>query len=318
MTHHEIRTIAVIGAGLMGHGIAQEFALNGYAVRLHARTDESLSRATQRIRRNLSSLADDRRIDSEAVRSAMRNIGADTSLEKTVDRVDVVIESVFEDLALKRRLFRQLDRLCPEHTILATNTSSFLPSQLGSATSRPDRVIGAHYINPPHLIPLVEIIRGPETSDDTVATMSQLLRSAGKRPVVLQKEVPGFITGRLQAAVLREALWLVEQGIARPQDVDAALTGALGRRWAAAGVFEVGEIAGWDLFLAIASELFPKLASSPGIPRVLSERVGRGELGVKSGRGFYEWTPESAAAAREQIASGLSAIEDWSRTSETD
>ena len=101
MTRHEIRTIAVIGAGLMGHGIAQEFALNGYAVRLHARTDESLSRATQRIRRNLSSLADDRRIDSEAVRSAMRNIGADTSLERTVDRVDVVIESVFEDLALK-------------------------------------------------------------------------------------------------------------------------------------------------------------------------------------------------------------------------
>ncbi len=317
MTRHEIRAIAVIGAGLMGHGIAQEFALNGYEVRLHSRTDESLSRATQRIRHNLSYLADNGIIDSEAIRFSLNNIVAETSIEKAVDQVDIVIESVYEDLELKRQLFHQLDRICPEHTILATNTSSFLPSQLASVTNRPDRVLGAHYINPPHLVPLVEIIRGNETSDDSVATMSELLRKVGKRPVVLQKEVPGFITGRLQAAVLREALWMVENGIARPQDVDAALTGALGRRWAAAGVFEVGEIAGWDLFLAIASELFPQLASSPEIPAILKERVGRGQLGVKSGRGFYEWTPESAEAVRQRITSGMIAIEQWSQMSTT-
>ena len=312
MDVQHIRRIAVVGAGTMGHGIALEFALAGYQVRLHSRTEASLDRALRNIRDNLDLLTSLGVVTRREAGFVPDRLQTSADLEAAVADADVVIESVYEDLSLKQQVFRQLDEMCPVRTILASNTSTLMPSKLASATRRPGNVLVAHYVNPPFLIPFVEIVPGAGTSDETVATMSELLKSMGKRPIVVRKEVPGFVASRLQEALLREALWLVENGVASPQDVDVAIKTSIGRRWAVAGVFEVLEIAGWDLLEAIASDLFPHLASSPEVSAVLSDKVRRGELGVKTGKGFYEWTPQSAESLKRRIAAALVEIERWS------
>jgi len=162
----------------------------------------------------------------------------------------VVIEAVFEQLELKLEVFEQLDRLCPARTVLASNSSTLWPSKLAAATRRPAQVLIAHYFNPPYLLPLVELVRNPATSDATVDTMYGLLTRVGKKPAIVQKEVVGFIGNRLQAALFREALSLVERGIASAEDVDTVVKNGFGRRYAAAGPFEIWELAGWDFILA--------------------------------------------------------------------
>ncbi len=315
MKADEIRRVAVVGAGLMGHGIAQEFAVAGYEVHLCDRSEEYIQKAIKSIQENLQRLTSLGFVDGEQAKSALTRIHTTTLVKEAVEDVDVVIEAVYEDLTLKQRIFQDLDKLCAAHTILASNTSTLSPSELASVTQRPGKVLVTHYFNPPYLIPLVEIVRGQKTSDETVTTICALLEKVGKRPVIVQKEVPGFIANRLQVALLREALWLVERGVASAQDVDTVIKTSFGRRWAVAGVFEVFEIAGWDLLSSIASEIVPDLASSRDEPPVLGERVKRGELGVKSGKGFYEWTPESVDELKQRIAHALVQIEQWSRSS---
>ena len=307
----DINRIAVVGAGLMGHGIAQEFAVAGYEVGLTSRSRDSLDRAVERIRGNLEMLVDLGPVTSQMAEQAMSRLHPDPRLEGAVQEADLVVEAVYEDLALKQAVFRALDSTCPERTVLASTTSTFAPSELASATRRPEKVLVAHYINPPYLVPLVEIVPAKRTSSETLSTVRDLLSSIGKRPVVVRQEVPGFISVRLQMALAREALWLVQEGVASPEDVDTVIKTSLGRRWAVAGVFEVLELAGWDLVSTIASWLLPDLASSTELPPVLTDKLDRGELGVKTGSGFYDWTPESAEALRQRIAHALVEINRW-------
>ena len=307
----EIRRVAVVGAGLMGHGIAQEFALAGYAVALHDVSEDRLRAATEGMRANLGALAAAGLVEVGAVEAVPAAIRASTDLGTVVGDADVVIEAVTEDLAIKRRLFGEFDRLCAPGTILASNSSSFMPSALASTTARPDRVLVAHWFNPPHLLPLVEVVRGPATSDATVETTVAILRQIGKRPAVVNKEAPGFIGNRLQLALVREALAIVANGIATPEDVDVVVRNGFGRRLAAAGPFEVAELAGLDLMLAVAEQLFPSIDRSPEPPPILREKVARGELGVKTGQGFYAWTPEEAAALKGRVATALMRIARW-------
>ena len=187
-----------------------------------------------------------------------------------------------------------------------------MPSSFTGDIRRSDKALVMHYINPPHLIPSVEVVPTVKTSCETIATVKQLLTRLGKRPIVLRKEVPGFVLSRLQMALLREACWLVENGVAEARDVDSALRNSLGRRWAVAGVFEILEIAGWDLLAKVASELLPHMAFSPEVPSVLKEIVEKGELGVKTSKGLYEWTPESVAELKSRIARALVELEKWS------
>jgi 3-hydroxybutyryl-CoA dehydrogenase len=226
-------------------------------------------------------------------------------LETLVGDAGLVIEAVSEDLTVKQQIFASLDRACPSRAILASTTSALLPSALGRATQRPDRVLVAHYFNPPALVPLVELVRGPETSDETVATVRDVLLRIGKRPAVVQTEVPGFIGNRLQAALVREALSLVDRGVATPEDIDTVVKFSFGPRLSVAGVFEVGDLAGLDLYLSVGKLLFTELESSPEVPRVLREKVEQGQLGAKTGQGFYTWTTESAAALRDRIGQVL-------------
>jgi 3-hydroxybutyryl-CoA dehydrogenase len=312
MKLEDISRIAVIGAGLMGHGIAQEFAVAGYEVLLHDQSAEVLRHAVERIGNGLYLLVELGMIGHDQIAPARSRIRVTTSLEDAVANADLVIEAVFEDLGLKQRLFGDLDELCDPRTILASNTSTFLPSTLAAATRRPDKVLVTHYFNPPHLLPLVEIVRGAMTSDETVTTIVELLERIGKRPVLVRKEVPGFIGNRLLVALFREALAIVEQGIATPEDIDAVVTNGFGRRFGEAGPFALWELAGLDLIREVMVRLLPEIADGHEVSPLLTERVERGELGVKAGKGFYDWTPETAEALRRRIAAALVDTARWS------
>ena len=312
LTHKEnasnIRGVSVIGAGLMGHGIAIEFALAGYDVRLHSSSEHSLDQARGMIGESLERLRDLGGVSGQQAESVPARIRMSTDLVEMVEDADLVIESIYEDLDAKTEIFRQLDELCSDRTILASNTSSLLPSSLAAATTRPDKVIGAHFLNPPLFVPLVEVIPTAQTSEETTGVVMELLTSLGKQPLLMKREVPGFVVNRLQMALLREALWLVENGVASAEDVDKAISAGLGRRWATAGVLQVLEVAGWDLILRVASDVFPQLSTSDA-PSLLYDMVERGYSGVKAGKGFYEWTPEKAEDLRRRIAKGLVEID---------
>ncbi|OHD25891.1 MAG: hypothetical protein A2V99_17135 [Spirochaetes bacterium RBG_16_67_19] len=305
------KTIGVIGGGLMGHAIAQELATAGHPVRLVDVSDEALSRAMDRIRQNLAMLTRLQLIGEETAARTLAQLEPSTDLARAAAASDVLIEAVAEDLAIKRQVFRDLDRAAPAHAILASNTSSLLPDALASATKRPDRVLVAHFFNPPYLVPLVEVVRGSATSEDTVSTIMSLLREAGKAPVLVAKAVPGFLINRLQIALLREALSLVEKGVVTIEDVDIAVRNSIGRRLSVAGVFEVCDVAGLDVVEAAAENVIGELDGSTRISPLIRERVRRGELGIKSGKGLYSWTPESAARVQGRIAKALAEIRRW-------
>ena len=307
----EIHRIAVVGAGLMGHGIAQEFALAGFEVCMHSRTESSLQQAQIRITKNLTYLSDVGHITSEEATSVSQRLHKSTSIAEAVSHADLVIESVFENLELKRQIFAELDRLCPIHTIMASNTSGLMPSSFADATSRPDKVLVTHYANPPHLMPLVEVVPGSKTSESTVEFICALLTKIGKRPIVIHKEVPGFVLNRLQCALLREALWLIENDVVTAKDVDYAISNSIGRRWSVAGIFQIFELAGWDLVSTIAEQVFPHLAATSDLSPVLRAKLSDGHLGAKTDKGFYDWSSESANALQQRISNALLKIEQW-------
>ena len=302
---NNIKNIAVIGAGLMGHGIAQEFACAGYRVHLHDITEQQLNNARVQIGKNLTLLAENAVIEEISISATLQRIHTTTDLTVAAKTADFVVEAVSENLPLKQQIFEELDSLCQPHTILASNTTALMPSQIGVNTKRTDRILNTHYFNPPYLIPLVELIRSPDTSDETVSVTFDLLTAIGKTPAIIDKEALGFVGPRLQAALIREAFAIVEQGIASAETVDLVVRNSFGRRLSVAGPFEVFELAGWDLVLAAFEELYKDLNSSPDINPLLREMVESGKLGVKSGEGFYQWTDERQQALRNRMSQTL-------------
>lgn len=300
-----IKNIAIIGAGLMGHGIAQEFACAGYRVYLHDINDEHLHNAREQIGKNLKLLAEHDIIEQTIERDTLQRIQTTTELSQAVKTADYVVEAVTENLPLKQQIFQKLDNLCPPHTILASNTTALMPSQIGINTNRTDKILNTHYFNPPYLIPLVELIRSPKTSNDTVSIIYDLLTTIGKTPAIIEKEALGFVGPRLQAALIREAFAIVEQGIASAETVDLVVRNSFGRRLSVAGPFEVFELAGWDLVLAAFEELYKDLNSSSDINPLLQEMVNSGKLGVKSGEGFYQWTDDRQQTLKDKISQVL-------------
>lgn len=300
-----IRTVAVIGAGFMGHGIGQEFTTAGYDVVLHDLTDAHLEQARRNITRNLDELVRWGVLPAESAPAALARIRCTTDLPAAAAPADLVIEAVFESLELKQQLFARLDALCPPHAILASNTSTLMPSMLAEATDRPERVLVAHFFYPPALLPLVEVVPHPRTAPEVVEEVCALLRQMGKSPIVVRKEALGFIANRLQFALQREALYLVEQGIATAQEVDTAVRDGFGRRLAVAGPLEIAEPIGWDLELRIQGYLFPDLCASLAPSPLVRDKVRQGRLGVKSGQGFYTWTPETAEDWRRRMVAAL-------------
>jgi len=293
----EINTVAVIGAGVMGSGIAQTFAQAGYAVHLHTRRSATLQAALGRIARNQGTMVQAGLLSAPAAREALGRIRPTTDMAEAVRACQFVSESVPEDLAMKREVFAALDRQAPREALLTTDTSGLSVSAIAAATTRPEVVVGFHWMNPPHLMPPVEVIRGEGTADAAMDLACALAVRIGRVPIRVEKDVPGFLWNRLQLALVREALHVVEQGIAGPEAVDQAITAGLGLRWAAVGPLRLMDLGGLGTFHAIADYLYRDLSATAGPQQILADKVATGDTGLRAGRGFYEYPPESADGA---------------------
>lgn len=293
----EITNIAIIGAGVMGSGIAQTFAQAGYVVRLQARHEDTLRSACDRIARNQEGMIQAGLLPERGARDALARIHTTTKLEEAVHGCHFVSESVPEDLGLKQEVFAALDRHAPPEAVLSTDTSGISISAIASATNRPELVVGFHWMNPPHLMPTVEVIRGERTSDGTMDLTCDLARRIGRVPLRVERDVPGFLWNRLQLALVREAIHMVEEGIATPEAVDLAITAGLGLRWSAVGPFRLMDLGGLATFHAVASYVYPELSKAEAPQRTLAVKVAAGETGVRAGRGFYDYPPAGAEAA---------------------
>jgi len=292
MNIDNLERITVVGAGIMGHGIALVCALNRYLVCLVDVDEGKIRDAIDRIRFDLQTLLSLGMLNEKNMDEALTRISGKTRISDATEEADFVIEAVPEKMELKKQVFKELDKLCPEYTILASNTSTLRISEIAEATNRPDRVVGTHWMNPPYICPLVEVIRGDETSEDTLNAAISLLRKMGKEPIVC-KDVPGFLVNRMQFAMTAEALNLLDQGAATIEDLDKVWTKHLGIRFCLMGPFEALDNLGLDTVLYCQSYLFEELKDPKFKPsEELKQKVKARELGLKSGRGFrnYEGT----------------------------
>ena len=285
--------IAVIGAGLMGHGIAQVFALSGHDVSIHDSVAANLDSVKPRILANLRGLGDDV--------AAVDRVQPTGDLAAAVHEADYVVEAVLEDLALKQRLFLEVERNVRPHTILASNTSVIPITKIMECLRDRSRALGTHWWNPPYLVPLVEVIGTQWTSQQAIDWTIDLHKAAGKMPVHVKKDVPGFVGNRLQHALWREAVALVERGICDAQTVDTVVKASFGRRLAVLGPLENADLVGTDLTLAIHKTVLPDIDSRPHPSPYLEALVGAGKLGFKSGEGFRAWSAEAQAALRANV-----------------
>ncbi|MFC1910419.1 3-hydroxyacyl-CoA dehydrogenase family protein [Chloroflexota bacterium] len=306
MEAKDVKNVTVLGAGMIAPGVAQIFAAKpDYHVCIYARRQEALPQALDKIRSSMINMAN-RGVGSEAdVEPAMSRIKTTTDFAAAVSDADMVIECIAEKLELKQKFFQDLDRLCRPDAILATNTSVISVSEIAANAKKRDRVLGTHFWNPPFLIPLVEVVKGNDTSLETVDTTYKVMQNAGKHPVKVLKDVPGFLANRLQHALWREAISIVENGIADAATVDEAVKHGFGLRLSVLGPMETADMAGLDLTLAIHDYIFKYLESSTKPSPILQEKVSKGELGFKTGAGFQEWDTQRIDEARKRLTDHL-------------
>lgn len=306
MNENKIQRIAVIGAGMMGHSIGQEFAQNGYDVVLIGRSQNRLDESLHQIEKNLAEMVQLAFIHSEDIKPALDRIHTTTSIPEGVRDADLIIEAIIEDLDQKCDLFSQVEAACPVHSIIASNTSSLMPGLMAETLEYPERFLVAHYFNPPHLMPLVEIVPNSKTDESVIEKIYTLYKTLGKKPIKCLKEAPGFIANRIQVAIWREAFNIVQKGIATPQEVDMAVKYSFGRRFGVAGPFEIYEHNdGYDLTLQCEKYILPDMDTSQQSYDLLLEKVSKGELGAKSGKGFYDWTESFTQSWRARMYKNL-------------
>jgi 3-hydroxybutyryl-CoA dehydrogenase len=295
--HHVLpESVGVIGAGTMGAGIGLAFAVAGCPdVRLMARHDASLARAEARVDDGLSRVVSDGALDPVLARHAREALTLTTSLE-TAARCQLLIESIPEDVSAKVSVLAAVEQMAPLDAVLTTNTSSISIETLSSALSQPERFAGFHWLNPAEIVPLVEIVSGPSTASATVTTLMGWATHAGKSPIHVRRDVPGFVVNRLQYALLREAYRLAELGVSSLEDIDTAITSGLGLRWAAVGPFQTMDLAGLDVHAVVARRLFPELSNQVAVPGLVVDLIATGALGAKTGRGLRgAYPPERLA-----------------------
>lgn len=299
------RNISVIGAGLMGHGIAVVFARAGHTVTVYDPDRHSLETLKERAAASLSALA----VGVDQQPSILDHIGTAETLESGVNTAEIVVEAAPENLSLKQEIFAQLEAAAPADCILASNTSVIPITQIVEGLGTRERALGTHWWNPPHLIPLVEVIRTQWTSDRVTNAMMDLLLDVGKTPVRVEKDVPGFIGNRLQHALWREAISLVENGVCDAAAVDTVINASFGRRLAVLGPLANADLVGTDLTLAIHQNVLSDLECGPAPSPYLERLVEDGRLGMKSGEGFHTWTEEQAEETRNRVSDHLRKLE---------
>ena len=272
----------------MGHGIAQTFIMAGYPVRLYDIKEPILETAKAHIRKNLELFRNMGMLEQE-IDPVLRLLTVTPDLKSAVGASDVIIEAATENLTLKQQLFEEVEALCPADAVIASNTSSLTLTEIGLRVQRKDRLVITHWFNPPHIVPVVEVVKGERTSDATVETTVALLERIRKLPVRLNVELPGFLVNRIQAAIAREAIDLYEKGVAGAADIDKAVKGSIGFRLASIGMLLTMDLGGLDVWYKVCENLLPDIQSSTAVPKTLSELVSQGHCGVKSGQGFYNY-----------------------------
>ncbi|MFS0668037.1 3-hydroxyacyl-CoA dehydrogenase family protein [Peribacillus frigoritolerans] len=284
-----IKKIAIIGSGVMGSGIAQSFAVSGYFVTINDIKEELLYHAQNRISENLSLLIEEGALTDREKQGALANITYSVDLEGAVRDADFIIEAIPEVIELKLNLYQQLEEIIKPDAIVASNTSTFPISQLMEKASFAERMVITHFFNPGHLVPLVEIVQHDETKPEIVKTTMDLMRKIGKSPILLKKEIAGFIANRLQTALMREAFYLLKEGVADAEDIDTAITAGPGFRWAFTGPIEIADFGGLDTWQRVFDNVSPVLDQSKEAPDLIRDLVAEGKLGTKSGEGIFTY-----------------------------
>jgi 3-hydroxybutyryl-CoA dehydrogenase len=297
--------IAIIGAGLMGHGIAQIFATHGHPVTLLDVNADTLAKALESIRVNLSLMSRRGIGSAEEIEPAIGRIRVTQDLEEAASTAGFVIEAVSENLELKQRVFQDLDAVFRSDTVLATNTSVISITEIADKARNRERILGTHFWNPPYLLPLVEVIPGKHTSPGAMDLTFELLESVGKHPVRVKKDVPGFVGNRLQHALWREAISIVEHGIAEAATVDEVIKKGFGLRLPVLGPMENADMVGLDLTFQIHDYILRHIERSPEPSPLLKRKRYAGELGFKTGAGFQEWSEEKILDLRERLLDHL-------------
>jgi 3-hydroxybutyryl-CoA dehydrogenase len=285
--------IAVIGAGLMGHGIAQVFASAGKDVRVYDPSAEARKNLKSRIAANLADLGDDP--------AALDHVEAVADLRSCVETADFVVEAALEDLAFKQALFAELEGYAKPDAILASNTSVIPITRIMAGLHHKQRALGTHWWNPPFLVPLVEVIATEWTAPKVIERTLALHKEIGKTPVHVKRDVPGSVGNRLQHALWREAIALVQNGICDAETVDTVVKASFGRRLGVLGPLENADLVGTDLTLAIHNTVLPDIDATPGALPFLENLVAEGHLGMKTGQGFRHWTEESKTSLRRRV-----------------
>jgi len=284
-----IKRISVVGAGLMGHGIAQVFALAGRQVTLTDARAESLPKAKEGIGAILDEFVKHDLTTRAEADAALGRVSLEPDFETAVKDADYVVEAVFEDMGVKQEVFERLDKVCRPGVILTSNTSGLSSNGIASRTKRKALCAVTHFWNPPHILPLVEVVRNDETSDETVDTILNVLRLANKVPVVVRKDIPGQIGNRLQYALFREAVSLVENGVCSADDVDTVIKKSFGRRLPTIGILETADVNATSLWANISHYLFKELDTAQDTHQYLKDLIEKGRTGVKAGGGFHDW-----------------------------
>jgi len=287
-----IRTVAVIGAGTMGPGMTAVFAGHGFDVRLTDVKPDVLERAKTTIETVYATLSTGGMLTAAAIDAARTRVSLTLDVAEAVRGADFVVEAIPERLDLKQRLFADIEPRVSDETILASNTSGIPITELGKAVKRPERVIGMHWSNPPHLIPVIEVIRGDRTGQPAVEATRRVVERVGMVPVLVRRDVPGFVENRILYAIMREALHLLESGIASAEDIDTITKWGIGYKLSVIGPLELLDVAGLDIYQSVASYLNADLSSRTDVSPLITRKVDAGELGIKTGRGLFEYRPE--------------------------
>lgn len=292
MENIAIKKVLVVGAGTMGYSLALTFAKGGFDVFLVDRENQILLNARKLIESALETLRQAGLINDGETSQVMSRIKTSTNLKEAAREADLVIETVTENASIKKDIFHLLDTNCPKHTILTSNTSYLNIFDI-TETSRPDKVLIVHWFAPPHIIPLVEIVTGDKASPETVKTVKEVLEKIGKKPIVMKRYIPGFLVNRIQRAIQREAFYLLENNYASIEDIDTALKMSLGIRLPIVGVLQSMDFSGLDLMLTSRKNIPIELSPHSGVPKIVEEKVKKGELGVKTSKGLYDYSGRS-------------------------